>query len=566
MSSYVEADIWKPQLEGLRRVDLLKKLEKLTRETFETSDKYDALRRSHGDSEADIKKTIDATCEQQWQGIAEFSEKWLAVYDAGSVRQEIQRQGLKWVLESLDHGFNKLEKALIYYSAIIGGLYDDWFKKWIREHEGNERSRQLAEDDKAGKIPKEMYNKYTVISLDESGTHSHVAYSVFYKEEIAAIVAAMSALITELKELESESEETEVVKQYIAFYEQYIKCLEETDPDKLEQEWTELDIVWLKIKYWIQVVHDIESGYGEPLRSKVVPQYSIRLLDESFAAENKKIEEIHNLMVDYFKKRPSKMAQDGLESLRQTLAGIYYVPFLCGVNLHFRFAGQSIPNRNQVRNKYGSKIYFDYIATFQREELAKELARSILKDRELAKDIDTLETIVYHIAAHEIGHAIYGLENIEQLKNTTKALLEEPRAELTALHTMKMMLDAGMITADEMYRHVCSYLLQELRRFSMFNASPLRPYIVSAMASFDSGKQVGMVDFEDGKLVLNKGETMQKFLEGRSQLFENILDAEDVYDSEKIEEVLKDLEGSEQSPPVQFLIEELYTKKMQEAK
>ena len=32
------------------------------------------------------------------------------------------------------------------------------------------------------------------------------------------------------------------------------------------------------------------------------------------------------------------------------------------------------------------------------------------------------------------------------LQTSTKTLLEEPRAELTALHTMRLLLEAGMIT------------------------------------------------------------------------------------------------------------------------
>ena len=55
-------------------------------------------------------------------------------------------------------------------------------------------------------------------------------------------------------------------------------------------------------------------------------------------------------------------------------------------------------------------------------------------------------TIVWHVAAHEIGHAIYGLDGVKgAIKVSTKTLLEEPRAELTALHTMTLLLPAGML-------------------------------------------------------------------------------------------------------------------------
>ena len=55
-------------------------------------------------------------------------------------------------------------------------------------------------------------------------------------------------------------------------------------------------------------------------------------------------------------------------------------------------------------------------------------------------------TIVYHVASHEIGHAIYGLDAVAQhIKVSTKTLLEEPRAELTALHTLPLLLAAGIL-------------------------------------------------------------------------------------------------------------------------
>lgn len=53
---------------------------------------------------------------------------------------------------------------------------------------------------------------------------------------------------------------------------------------------------------------------------------------------------------------------------------------------------------------------------------------------------------MWHVAAHEIGHAIYGLDGVKDaIKVSTKTLLEEPRAELTALHTMTLLLPAGFL-------------------------------------------------------------------------------------------------------------------------
>ena len=68
-------------------------------------------------------------------------------------------------------------------------------------------------------------------------------------------------------------------------------------------------------------------------------------MDETYDQENATIGKIQATMVDYFKKRPGPLAQSGLGALKQSMAGIYYLPFQAATSLFFRFSGQSIPNR-----------------------------------------------------------------------------------------------------------------------------------------------------------------------------------------------------------------------------
>ena len=107
-------------------------------------------------------------------------------------------------------------------------------------------------------------------------------------------------------------------------------------------------------------------------------------------------------------------------------------------------------NRSEVREAEGVKIYFDPVSTAAREESAKDLAAKVLADPAKKDCINTVisphswqsiceqrtvtttlccndtvfsqirpdmsgaclqaGTIVWHVAAHEIGHAIYGLD------------------------------------------------------------------------------------------------------------------------------------------------------------
>jgi hypothetical protein len=52
------------------------------------------------------------------------------------------------------------------------------------------------------------------------------------------------------------------------------------------------------------VVHDIEYGYGDPLRCKVAPEFSVRLKDEAYAKENETISRIQVRLTDRLIDRP----------------------------------------------------------------------------------------------------------------------------------------------------------------------------------------------------------------------------------------------------------------------
>ena len=166
----------------------------------------------------------------------------------------------------------------------------------------------------------------------------------------------------------------------------------------------------MDIKYHIQVVHDIESGYGDPLRIKVIPDFSLRFVDEEFKEANQKIQQIQTVMVEWFAQRPTDLARKGLSALAASFAAIYYIPFQSGMSLHFRFSGQSIPNRSTVKDEKGVKIYFDPVSTRNRQNQTEKLIQKVFEESvasKLASRMSPIETITYHVAAHEVGHAIY---------------------------------------------------------------------------------------------------------------------------------------------------------------
>ena len=60
--------------------------------------------------------------------------------------------------------------------------------------QGNKTAEQLEKDDKAGRVPKELFNNYTIVSYS-NGEYSQVAYADYFKDEIAEIVGLFDSWI-----------------------------------------------------------------------------------------------------------------------------------------------------------------------------------------------------------------------------------------------------------------------------------------------------------------------------------------------------------------------------------
>ena len=103
-----------------------------------------------------------------------------------------------------------------------------------------------------------------------------------------------------------------------------------------------------------------------------------------------------------------------------------------GISLQFSFSGQSIPNRVDVKKEKGVKIYFDPVETAARVELNKPVVKQVYHDAEnpatgplAVFKPDAVEQLVWHVAAHEVGHAIYNLASV-QVWGDLQSLMQSP--------------------------------------------------------------------------------------------------------------------------------------------
>jgi len=90
-------------------------------------------------------------------------------------------------------------------------------------------------------------------------------------------------------------------------------------------------------------------------------------------------------------------------------------------------------------------------------------------------------------------------------------------------------------------KHLLTFALQDLRRFSNFTQSTTRPYTISAINTYKVYEEKGYLKFQDSVLVLDESKAIDVISE-LSKQFCVVLDAEDALDGDKIENILKEME------------------------
>ena len=65
-------------------------------------------------------------------------------------------------------------------------------------------------------------------------------------------------------------------------------------------------------------------------------------------------------------------------------------------------------------------------------------------------------------------------------------LLEEPRAELTAMFTLRLLHEKGVLDLPHLKEALAHFALDALRYFAKYNSEPLRPYIIFQTYAFNT--------------------------------------------------------------------------------
>jgi hypothetical protein len=381
-------------LDSAQRVVLLKKIDAITEKIFRET----ILNK---ETNSDLRDKIERVVFQSnLAGIEEFSEEFMFLIQKKMERMTLCRSGIAHALTTLGEatGFTAFERELIIGSTKISQLYDPYYLRYLEVVQAPRILQQIASSPPSTSADVACYSHYTVVDFDEvSGEYSTTSFAKAFEDVLQPIIAQFDSLLSQLRSLPNLTAENEAD---LTFLEHYRLChATDSDSESLEALWTELDRKWMDTKGWIQIVHDIETGYGDPLRMKATPDFSIRFLDETYSKENQTIREIQDHMMTFFQGRDTKISNDGLSALANTMAGIYYIPFKTGISLQFSFSGQSIPNREEVKVEKGVKIYFDVIETEARVRLNLQYIRQVFADPD---EVNTHTLSLFVCLSHDL--------------------------------------------------------------------------------------------------------------------------------------------------------------------
>jgi len=543
---------WSSEARGaLTRVALLKAIEGGTALAFEV-EHLNAI------EDESLKNNVRAVVlESNMAGIEEFGETWFAC-----IRQKMLRMAMcaDWIVLAMAQGdasgFDAFERALIRGASGMLPAYNDYYLAYLAAVQDPKAAAALkATPPPASRA--DLYNSYTVTLVDAAseGGFKAVPFATYFAATLAPVIANFDAWIAEctaaaegLGDAVSGVWDAGARASYVAFLTHYRMCSSlEAAPEALEAAWEELDRKWMDAKMPIQLVHDIETGYGDPLRVKATPDMSLRFIDEMYSAENAAIVDIQQRMMAFYSGRDTDIARGGLTALSNTLAGIYFIPFKTGISLQFSFSGQSIPNRENVKVEKGVKIYFDAVETAARVEINKVLVAKCFHEASGAGGVltlyppDAVEQLVWHVAAHEVGHAIYNLNAVADCFSNPafESLLEEPRAELTAMFTLKLLFDQQVLDRPHLDKALAHFALDGLRYFDKYESEALRPYIIFMVYAFKVYGRRGFLSFDptSGKVVLDPSKTLD-VLGDFCDVFLRILGCMDARDGPGLEAIL----------------------------
>lgn len=477
----------------------------------------------------------DAVLRHEYNSVTPATREYTSLLRLSHTKQEIWRAIALDALSRDDLGFDPLEQIVVRGGLRIASVFDNislrWRQAMVNSQLGQNLQEMGAENAALWLKERDVVNPYAVV-YQKGDEVVQVPYANAFKREYRQLNSILTRLRGELDGLSQSDRVTAMAK----YFEAYQKASMQTDLQKLEDDWREVDITWMDVHGPLQPIHAMES-YAEPARLRVDPEFRIVIADEqSRNLNNRAFLTQQRLIRDYgevYGIYPT--LRSSLEAIRNStiLAGTTIV--MSGSNLDFRISGQIVPNRNDVRIEKGVKIFMDpetmKIRTAQRRKVMEAIFGNEVNNRELV-DPNFMISGGLLVAGHEVSHnAFVTPETGNKIGETLQSLIEETKAEFGILALLSKQQELGEISSVDMRKVAVLMVAKSLLCLLDRDIPTFRPYYNIALASLGLLLEAGFLKKDEDKWRINNDpSSVTNFFDLVTKAFGELANVYDSYD------------------------------------
>ena len=415
------------------------------------------------------------------------------------------------VIDSLFFGWKKAVPDVLKQTAREMKVERSEVAQFLIDRKLNDRYAVVVDADTG--LPPAIYEK--------DGEYQEIGYGDFFRDESAEIGQILADSIKYMKKLPNVDE----TGNWIAYFEAWAAAVVNTNTELHESSWRKVDEAWVLCSGRVMMVHPMEEGYADPIR--IMPE--VRVLLQLNDARDM-IEAIKQRMLDWEEELYGShpLYPQFRTALENTHAGVFITPLYSGEDFDFRFSGQIVPNRSEVRIK-GTKIFLDRNSCRNKIEIYRETVKRYFTEglTSMFDEMVNPDTFLYYVIAHECGHSVLIGKDTREKMGDNYRNIEEFKAShigLEVLMTMEDRLPPGYL--DSLSLFVVARIIRFMTK-GMREDRTLEPYYKESIIQLKVLLDKGFLTFENGKLsfdVANRGEFFSEILEINDELKRLYLD------------------------------------------
>jgi hypothetical protein len=270
------------------------------------------------------------------------------------------------------------------------------------------------------------------------------------------------------------------------------------DISLLENHWANVDRAWIRIPNNCRVfpVHGMESGYEHPFG--VSPEFRIMVRTDFGKDIIKFFREATPVYAEMLGADAAMIAR----KLEKMDIGVFYTGIWAGVCLNFRYAGQVVPNRQDILSE-GGKIFIDKDTSENSvENYKKYLDDNCVPDTaNWLKPYIDLNTMITATVTHECFHPAGRTKESDEAVGATADLLEEAKATMGGLWVQYKAGGPG--ARLEMVAHMVARFCRFFY-YTTLNNPTAAPYVRENMVACNLMHEAGVVNLTDDGFIVNK--------------------------------------------------------------